>query len=137
MIEIAAGILLCVALIHLAWATGRCWPARDGEQLAQWVLGGEPGTKLPGRTACMGVVVALAGLALLWWWTKHDAAPALWMMGLSWLGVGVLALRGLGGFFERRFRPSIQGSPYAKMNVLLYSPLCLGLATLAASDLMR
>ena len=135
--ELAAGILLCVALMHLAWAVGIYWPARDAEQLAQWVLGGEPGIELPSRGACLGVSLVLGALLGVWLWTAKATAPAWWMLGLSWLGVGVLALRGLGGFFERRFRPSIQGSPYAKMNVLLYSPLCLGLATLAAIGLMR
>lgn len=140
MIELATGVVLFIALVHLAWAAGVLWPAKDSAQLAQWVLGGEAGIAMPGRAACMGVALVLGGLAMVWLGAARGEQSAPWMRwvtGVSWLGVGVFALRGLGGFFERRFRPSIKSSPYAKMNIMLYSPLCLALAALVATDLLQ
>lgn len=140
MIELATGVVLFIALIHLAWAAGVLWPAKDSKQLARWVLGGDAGVELPGRGACVGVALVLGGLAIAWLGAARGDQSASWMrwvIGVSWLGVVVFALRGLGGFFERRFRPSIKGSPYAKMSIMLYSPLCLALAALVAADLLQ
>jgi hypothetical protein len=40
----------------------------------------------------------------------------------------VFALRGVYGFFDARVRPTTRGSRFERLNVVVYSPLCLGLA---------
>ncbi|MEW5847790.1 MAG: DUF3995 domain-containing protein, partial [Myxococcota bacterium] len=51
-----------------------------------------------------------------------------WLVRLGAFGVaGVLLLRGAVGFAEARLRPEVRGSRYARLNVSLYSPLCLAL----------
>lgn len=46
-------------------------------------------------------------------------------------------LRGVLGFFDTRLRPGTRGSRFARLNVALYSPLCLGLAALTFASAMR
>jgi hypothetical protein len=51
--------------------------------------------------------------------------------------VAVLVLRGLEGFVDVRLRPATVGSPFARLNVLIYSPLCLVLALLLGVAVRR
>ena len=101
-------ILASISLLHIYWGLGGCWPAKNREGLAQIVLGGPPGTKVPGPAACFAVAAALL------------LTPAR-LLG------PILLARGLAGYAERWFRPSMLNSPYARLSLWLYSPLCLAL----------
>lgn len=137
---LAAALLAAVAALHAYWALGGVWPGRDAESLARTVVGGAPGTRFPGAAATWGVVAALCGAAGV---TLGAAglvalpAPPAVVRGAAYLGGAVLGLRGLAGFVEARLRPSSVGSPYARLNVLVYSPLCLVLALLIALAVRR
>ncbi|MEO1170674.1 MAG: DUF3995 domain-containing protein, partial [Myxococcota bacterium] len=89
-------------------------------------VGTQRGT-FPGRGACFAVAGALtlAGVSVL-------LAPAsIWLTYAPWLVGGVFLLRGIGGYLEGFARPECLTLPYGFWNRTLYSPLCLGLATLA------
>ena len=121
--------LWLLALVHVYWAWGGRWPGIDGPSLAARVVGGH--APMPGWTACMVVAGALlvagafVGSALASWGPLISEA-------LDGLAAGAVAvafgLRGLGGFFEVFFRPTIRTQPYFRLNLWLYSPLCLVIA---------
>ena len=129
----AAGLGV-LALLHVSWAAGGRWPGHDEESLARTVVGGPPGMRMPGPAACLAVAAALgvAALALLhcggW---VGPWLPAAWARGLALFSGGVLALRGGVGFLDARLRPATVGTPFARLNVRLYSPLALGLGAVA------
>ena len=133
---LVAVVLTLLALLHLYWAFGGFWPGHDATSLARTVVGGPLVTPMPTPLACVAVAVALA-LAVLIVLARGGVfglPVAAGLLQLGALAVGaVLTLRGAGGFFETRLRPVIVGSPYAQLNVAIYSPLALalGLATLS------
>ena len=122
-------ILMLISAIHVLWGLGVVWPAADAEDLAQMVIGGAPGRKMASSGPCFAVASVLFVAAL-------GALSALG--GISdWVRLGttvVLGLRGVGGFFDTTLRPSIRGSTYVRLNLVLYSPLCLLLAALLLLD---
>lgn len=126
---LASFSLIALCALHVYWGVGGRWPGHDERSLVELVVGDSPAMRMPGLGPCLVVAALLfaAGLAPL--------AAQGWMplpLGrIAALGAaGVLALRGLGGLFETRFRPQIVGRPYARLNLRLYSPLCLLLAVL-------
>jgi hypothetical protein len=130
---IAAAVFAALAALHGYWALGGFWPGCDGESLAQTVVGSPPGTPPPGPGPCWLVAALLLGAAA----TVLAAAgfvslpvPARAVRWAAFLGAAVLLQRGLLGFVHTRIRPATAGSPFARLNVLLYSPLCLLLSLL-------
>jgi hypothetical protein len=130
---LAAAILFSISVLHFYWAFGGHWPGTDANSLAQTVVGGAGNTPMPSSLACTVVAV---GLLMAAWITlaAQDIAPPVFSGAVNRVAAFALAtalgLRGAGGFLETRLRPEIQGSPYARLNVRLYSPLCLMLAGL-------
>ena len=127
---VAAAILLAVSVLHLIWAAGLPWPARDAASLNALVVGGRTGDPMPPPWACAAVALALllvAAGALAVRGLVTIPAPGA-VRALTWLAAAVLAARGLGGFVEVRWRPHTRAIPYGRWNRRLYSPLCLGLA---------
>lgn len=123
---VAAGALVAaIALGHLAWTFGAAWPARDAEQLAQFVLPG--GTRLPHRAVTGLVAVGLAAVsASLFAFGFTGRARALALAAAV-----VFALRGLAGYvvFARSPRP------FSIYDRVVYSPGCLFIAALVATGL--
>jgi hypothetical protein len=135
-----ATLVAGLAALHAHWALGGFWPGHDAESLARTVVGGPPGMRGPGPGATWGVVLVLLGAAA----TSLGAAGVVWLpapaalvRGAAQLGVAVLVLRGLEGFVDVRLRPATVGSPFARLNVLIYSPLCLVLALLLGVAVRR
>jgi hypothetical protein len=130
---LAAVTFTALAGLHGYWALGGFWPGRDGESLALTVVGSWPGSAPPGRTATWTVAALLLGAAVTVLGAAGvvplPVAPGL-VRGAALLGAGVLLVRGLEGFVDTRLRPSTVGSPFARLNVRIYSPLCLLLALL-------
>ena len=129
---IVAGILyLAIAGLHAYWALGGAWPGRDPDSLHRMVVGGPSGQYSPGPLATWMVAAILVGAAA----TVLGGAgliptpiPGAWLRTTALVGAAVLILRGLEGFVDTRLRPSTVGGPFARLNVRLYSPLCLFLA---------
>jgi hypothetical protein len=129
----AAAAFLAIAGLHAYWALGGFWPGRDADSLARTVVGGRPGMRGPGPAATWAVVIVLLGAAVTALAAGGLVAlpiPGAWVHGAARLGALVLLLRGLEGFVDARLRPDTVGSPFARLNVVLYSPLCLALSLL-------
>ncbi|QIM16332.1 DUF3995 domain-containing protein [Leucobacter insecticola] len=121
--------LLAVGALHLVWASGSSWPAKNGKRLSEAVIGN---AKLrPSPEATLGVAAAAIGGGLV-------AGGALGE------GRGVVALRRLMGFgliaravvseellMEALGLPE-SGQRFRQLNRQYYRPLCavLGVAVL-------
>lgn len=132
---LAAFVFAGIAALHAYWALGGFWPGRDADSLARTVVGGPPGMAFPGRLATWAVVAVLvtgATAVLAAGGMVALPVPRSVLRGAVLLGAGVLVLRGLEGFVDVRLRPETAGSPFERLNVRVYSPLCLVLALLTA-----
>jgi len=126
----AAALLLAAAAVHLWWAAGRVWPAPDAGTLARAVVGPTQ-QAMPGAGPCAAVaallVVAAAVMTvragLVGW-----PGPA-WVVTLgTWAVVGVLLLRGGIGLVTSL--AAGRAATYHRLDVAVYSPLCLAIALL-------
>ncbi|MDN5915196.1 MAG: alpha/beta fold hydrolase [Pseudonocardia sp.] len=121
-------MLLCDAAAHLYWSTGAVWPASDTYDLSRAVLGFgsdfRPGLVLP----IAALLTAAAGLVLARGWLGREHRFG-WLWQLATLGVtaGVLT-RGLLGVLWCVPSLGHTSSPFYWLNLLLYTPMCLGLA---------
>ncbi len=129
---VAMGLLIPIAAIHVAWAAGSSFPAKDHDALVGLVIGAPVGSPMPGPLAA--VVVAIGLLAMAGWtavlrgWMPTGLPPA-WLHAGGFAMVAIFALRGIGGFFEVVLRPSIRNTPYMRWSRQLYSPIALLLAS--------
>jgi hypothetical protein len=131
----AALVLLCIAVLHVAWALGSPFPARSRQSLAQHVVGAElPGNVMPGRFATWVVAAGLLVLAacVLGLGFETSASMGWSLRAVAIAFVAVFTLRGVVGFFEVALRPAIRNTPYMKWSRAFYSPLSLLLALLIA-----
>lgn len=116
--SITAGIFALLGLLHFYWAlrggsgNGAAIPEIDG---------------VPAFTPTKAATVAV-GLVLLF-----TAAIVLLRVELLMAGAaGVLVLRAIGDFRLVGFFKRVRGSRFARLDTLLYSPLCLALGTALA-----
>jgi hypothetical protein len=131
----ASAILGAIAALHLYWATGGLWPGRSPQGLIDAVIGMPQRNEMPPVWLTALVGVALGGLAML----PLIIAPVFWNvfvslglpLGMLWgamiLGFFAALLfitRGIAGYlpFWRRIHSA---EPFATLDVVLYSPLCL------------
>ena len=119
-------IIVAIAGLHLAWAMGSVFPARDEGELARTVTGFHLQDRMPPPSASLAVAVALFMAAL--------AALALGMgaygPGRDALNVGgallslLFFLRGVAGYtaYWRHLTPE---EPFATYDRRYYSPLSI------------
>jgi hypothetical protein len=131
--SVASATLVLLGALHVYWASGGAWPARDPDALATYVLGSNR-DRMPPRL--LTLCIALVLFVFAWLPLAHALALASMPLALRSMAVplytlaAVFALRGLGGFVEQRIQPSPPHWPYVRLNKQLYSPLCLALAAL-------
>jgi hypothetical protein len=132
---VAAVMFVSIAAVHAYWAMGGLWPGTDTDSLHRMVVGGAPGRFSPGPAATWIVAALLLGAAL----TVLGGAglvplpvPRPWLRTAALVGAAVLLIRGLQGFVDTRMRPDTAGGPFARLNVWIYSPLCLVLSVCTA-----
>lgn len=120
-------VLLLITSLHVYWGMGGIWPGSDAKSCAHAVVGFRGVDEMPSTFASFAVAACLV-LATLWPLALENvfatpfpreglAATAL-MIGLVFLG------RGVAGFtpWWRRLAPE---QPFARLDRLFYSPLCL------------
>ncbi|HJU32523.1 MAG TPA: DUF3995 domain-containing protein [Hyphomicrobiaceae bacterium] len=122
-------VMACIALLHAYWGLGGIWPASSAERLARAAVGTPGIRKMPGTAACLAVAALLLAVAS---WPSFalrlvpEAWPH-WLTLLAGLGIaGVFLGRGLAGYttaWRRRFSEQ----PFARLDRIVYSPLCLAL----------
>lgn len=123
-------LLLGIAALHAWWGLGGSFPAADRESLALLVIGQR---QVPPPLACFVVALAVAGMALLPAINIGWIGTPSWLRRLAALGcwgaAAIFALRGVAGYLPA-FAGRFPLEPFASMNRVAYSPLCLLLALL-------
>jgi hypothetical protein len=131
---VLAGLLIAamaaLSVLHAYWGFGGVWPGTDAASLAQTVVGTRGG-RMPGLGPSLFVAACLAAVAILIAWRAGlvpglDLPSWLWVAGYSG-ALLVFAARGIAGFVPPVFRYAA-GTPFERLNVALYSPLCLAIA---------
>lgn len=120
-------VLWALAALHVHWGDGGLWPKKDELTLARTVVGAPGIEKMPSRTACFAVALALF-LAGLWPLEMIGVIPAMFPIELDVLaGYGLAAiflLRGVAAYLPA-FRKRFPEKPFATLDRRLYGPLCL------------
>jgi len=120
--------LLAIALLHAYWGVGGLWPGSDRADLARRVAGfrdGAGSTQSP--VACLLVAAALcfcAVVALVLGGMVASPFP-FFILGPAALFITIVFIgRGVAGYTPawRRLTPV---EPFARLDRLYYSPLCL------------
>jgi hypothetical protein len=120
-----AGILASLSLLHAFWALGGQW----GTAYAVPVVRGRRSFN-PTPLATWVVCGLLGGATILVIAASQRRLPLL-DVGL-WGLAAVFALRAIGNRRTFGFFKTISGSPFARWDTWLYSPLCVVIAVLAA-----
>ena len=123
------GVLVLIALLHVAWALGSHFPCANEQALARTVVGRRGITKMPSARASAFVAICLffaaywaallggkVGLPIGEPATKWLTALVGGLIGVVFLGRGII---GILPAFERA-SPEM---PFLKLNRRLYSPL--------------
>jgi di/tricarboxylate transporter len=130
---------VCAVFAALAlWHFRMAMTIGSDESAAVPSLRGKP-LFTPSRASTIAVGVVLLLFALLVLATAGIVRPRLPQPVLTWLSYGLamgLALRAIGEFKYVGFFKSVRGTHFARMDTLVYSPLCAllsaGVATVAA-----
>jgi len=131
---VGALVLAALGCIHVAWAFG--W--RSGLVSGVPELNGQP-LFAPPRTLTLMVAVALfaaAWLLLALTGLAPTPIPLRWVRCAGAVAAATFALRTIGdlrfvGLFKR-----VQGTPFARADDLLFTPLCLALSTVLVLQLV-
>lgn len=116
--SVTAGMFALLGLLHFYWAVR----GASGNSAAIPEIDGVPAFK-PTRAATAAVGVVLLG----------TAAIVLMQVKLLLAGAAaVLLLRAIGDFRLVGFFKRVRGSRFARLDTLLYSPLCLALGAALA-----
>jgi len=120
---VVATVFGVLSLVHVYWALG----GRTGKGAAVPQVSSRPAF-VPSAFATFFVAVGLAACALLVAATAHLVVSPLSGSWLKWLclalALGLLA-RAVGDFRLVGFFKRIRGSAFARLDTLLYAPLCL------------
>ncbi|MEU9005584.1 DUF3995 domain-containing protein [Streptomyces sp. NPDC059982] len=119
-----AAVLAADALAHLYWATGATWPAPDARALSLGLLGAEvpftPPVVLP-----LAAALSVASLAVAARAEGRGGRAAALVTGAVAAGLGVRALAGAGWALGLDAGVEAAGPAFHRLNLLLYTPLCL------------
>ena len=126
-------VLAALAVLHFYWGIGGRWPGHDDRSLVEMVIGRTRDMRAPDFWACLFVASALLAAAFLV--VLHAGVIALpwpaWSRPVAqigfWTAFTVFATRGIAGFIPAIFRYA-DGTPFARLNLVFYSPLCLAIA---------
>lgn len=138
-VPVVAGLLVAVLAalsgLHVYWGVGGLWPASDPASLAATVVGTRGGV-MPGLAPSLFVAACLVAVAAFVAW-RAGWLPALlvpgWMWSLGFWGAAfVFAARGVAGFVPAIFSYA-DGTPFQRLNLIFYSPLCLAIAAAMAA----
>ncbi|MFI9213162.1 DUF3995 domain-containing protein [Streptomyces sp. NPDC053253] len=127
-----AGLLAVDGLAHVYWATGLTWPAPDQRALSLAVIGAvvpfAPRVVVPLALVLFGAATAVLAGAY---------GRGGWVARLVSFGVAAgLLVRGLVGLAWAFGAGEGAGPVFHWLNLLLYTPLCLGFGWLAATRLV-
>lgn len=126
--SIVALVLAAIAALHAYWGFGGLWPGSDPADLARRVAGfRDGGGSTPSQVACFLVAAALGFCAIVALTLGGVIASPFpfFILGPAALAITLVFLgRGVAGYTLawRRLTPV---QPFARLDRLIYSPLCL------------
>jgi hypothetical protein len=123
---LVSGLFLVLALWHVWMAFG---PAMDGVSGGVPSVGGKP-LFVPSRATTLVVAVGLLLLGGLVAATAGLVPIGIPLNLLSWMSYALAAglfARAVGEFRYVGFFKRVRGTPFARMDTLFYSPLCVAL----------
>ena len=126
----AAALMGVAGLVHAFWAVGGVWPGSDEQSLAKAVVGPKQ-ESMPGMAACFAVTALLsaaAGIVVARAELLDLPGPGWIVTTGSWVVAGALAARGLVGLVTSLRAGT--GQTYHRLDLRIYSPLCLVIAAL-------
>ena len=121
-------VLTAIAALHGWWGLGNAWPATSEIELVRMVVGDDALTATP-PPAMTFVVAGLIFLTALVAWQLGSGRAGIYGFGLRIVGFGIALVfltRGAFGFFFERLA-WVPVEPFATLNVIFYSPLCLAI----------
>lgn len=119
--------LTVISLIHFYWALGGVWPGHDERSLAQTVVGATNISRMPPNwlSGLVAICIFFTGLVPLMWSAQISySIPqgmvwfAMWALMVIFLGRGIVG-------FTPFFRKSNSEQPFARLNTIYFSPLCI------------
>ena len=134
---VVSAVLVALAALHAAWALGWRWPGGNDHEFAERVLSSAErerlmawaGTEVPPASAVWAVAVALLAAAGIVRTTATGTRSRVLRVA-TWAVSGVLLARGADGL-----RADLVGGltePYRRLDLAVYSPLCLALGAATA-----
>ncbi len=119
--------LFAAALLHVAWAFGVLWPAKDEQTLINTVIGAPGMSKMPGTGLTLAVAAGIASAGVFALWGAQLVALPLpgWMQSASLLVLAIIfGLRGFSSYLT--LGPlSSRTEPFTRLDRRFYAPLCL------------
>jgi len=124
---VLAVLLLLIAALHAYWGLGGLWPGRDAADLAARVTGfaASEAAPPPGASFVVAALLAYCALVALILGGLVPSPMPFFLLGPSALIITlVFVSRGIAGYTSawRRLAPR---QPFARLDRLFYSPLCL------------
>lgn len=141
MIELTAAVagvvLAAIGVLHVMWA-GTSWPLSDRGEFAVKVVGRPMGEALPRVFATLavavgGLLVAAGYLVAARAGLLPDPVGGRWTTAGVWAVAGVLLVRGGYGLAESGLRLGVAEAAYRRLDLRVYSPLCLLLGGMTAA----
>lgn len=126
---LTAGVLVLVGALHVVWIFTP-WPLRSREEFARRVVDVPP-ERLPssGLTLAVAVLIGLAAYLVAGRGDLVGVPGPAWLSVVGTAGVAaVLLLRGARGLVVS----SRRSTEFARLDLRVYSPLCLALAACCA-----
>ncbi len=127
----AATVLSAIGAIHLAWAFGSTFPSADAQSLARMVVGGNTFPSKAASATVAGLLGVASTMVVARARPKSSFGRRLPTVvtrpGVVGVAV-VLGLRGAGGIISAALGIPQTTSAFRVLDLVLYSPLCLGLA---------
>ena len=120
-------VLLMIAILHLIWANGFYWPAKDEYSLVKMVVGEPSMRSMPSKKLAFFIAIAIfiAAIFSLWGGNIITLPLPLWIREF---GLFILAFafgtRGLATFLIAK-QLGERTEPYKTLDRIFYSPLCL------------
>ncbi len=120
-------VLLTTAIIHVAWAFGVVWPAKDEQGLIRTVIGHPDVKRMPSRNLTLLVAggIASAGLCGLWGADMLMLPLPGWVKTVVLFGLmGIFTVRGLLSYISCGPLKN-RMEPFATLDRRYFAPLCL------------
>jgi len=120
-------ILTIISLIHIIWANGIFWPAKDEYSLVKMVVGEPSMRQMPSKklTYIIAIIIFLGGIFALWGGGIITLPLPLWIRELAlFLLAFVFGTRGLAPLIVGK-KLGEKTEPYKTLDKIIYAPLCL------------